>query len=71
MHAQKYTETPRLGIKIFLFYTNSRKNWCRLKSCGKQEGDIDGAVQYWMKAKAKNVESETIDKKIAERKMYD
>ncbi|HYV91721.1 MAG TPA: tetratricopeptide repeat protein [Chitinophagales bacterium] len=34
-------------------------------------GDVDGAVQYWMKAKVKNVESETIDKKIAERKLYE
>jgi Tfp pilus assembly protein PilF len=33
--------------------------------------DIDGAVQYWMKAKTKNVESDTIDKKIAERKLYE
>ena len=33
--------------------------------------DVDGAVQYWMKAKAKNVESETIDKKIAGRKLYE
>ncbi|MBX7109495.1 MAG: tetratricopeptide repeat protein [Chitinophagales bacterium] len=34
-------------------------------------GDVDGAVQYWMKAKEKHVESETIDRKIAGRKMYD
>lgn len=33
--------------------------------------DVDGAVQYWMKAKARNVESETIDKKIAGRKLYE
>ncbi|MFI5135759.1 MAG: tetratricopeptide repeat protein, partial [Chitinophagales bacterium] len=34
-------------------------------------GDVDGAVQYWTKAKAHNVESDTIDKKIAERKLYE
>ena len=34
-------------------------------------GDINGAVQYWMKAKEKNVDSHTIDKKIAERKLYE
>ena len=33
--------------------------------------DVNGAVQYWMKAKEKNVESETIDKKIAGRKLYE
>jgi tetratricopeptide (TPR) repeat protein len=34
-------------------------------------GDVNGAVQYWMKAKEKNVDSHTIDKKIAERKLYE
>ncbi|MBA2407019.1 MAG: tetratricopeptide repeat protein [Chitinophagales bacterium] len=34
-------------------------------------GDVNGAVQYWMRAKEKNVESLTIEKKIAERKLYD
>ncbi|MBA2421813.1 MAG: tetratricopeptide repeat protein, partial [Chitinophagales bacterium] len=34
-------------------------------------GDVNGAVQYWMRAKEKNVESPTIEKKIAERKLYD
>jgi tetratricopeptide (TPR) repeat protein len=33
--------------------------------------DVDGAVKYWMLAKAKKVESDTIDKKIAERKLYE
>lgn len=33
--------------------------------------DVDGAVEYWMKAKAKNVESDLIDKKIAQRKWYE
>ncbi len=34
-------------------------------------GDVDGAVQYWMQAKDKQVESDTIDRKIAGRKLYD
>ncbi|MEP7127246.1 MAG: tetratricopeptide repeat protein [Chitinophagales bacterium] len=34
-------------------------------------GDVNGAVQYWMKAKEKNVDSDSIDKKIAGRKLYD
>lgn len=34
-------------------------------------GDVNGAVQYWMRAKEKNVESDTIDKKIAGKKLYD
>ncbi len=34
-------------------------------------GDVNEAVQYWMRAKEKNVESLTIEKKIAERKLYD
>jgi tetratricopeptide (TPR) repeat protein len=33
--------------------------------------DVDGAVQYWMKAKEKNVDSDNIDKKIAGRKLYE
>jgi tetratricopeptide (TPR) repeat protein len=33
--------------------------------------DVDGAVQYWMQAKAKKVDSDTIDKKIAERKLFE
>lgn len=34
-------------------------------------GDANGAVEYWMKAKEQQVESDTIDKKIAGRKLYD
>ena len=34
-------------------------------------GDVDGAVEYWLKAKDRNVESETIDRKIAGRKFYE
>ncbi len=36
-----------------------------------QLGDVPGAVQYWQKAKDNKVESETIDKKIADRKLYE
>lgn len=34
-------------------------------------GDTNGAVEYWMKAKELHVESDAIDKKIADRKFYD
>lgn len=34
-------------------------------------GDTNGAVEYWMKAKEQNVDSDTIDKKIAGKKLYD
>ncbi len=36
-----------------------------------QLGDVTGAVEYWQKAKDNNVESETIDKKIADKKLYE
>jgi len=34
-------------------------------------GDVDGAVQYWTQARAHNVDSLTIDKKIADRRLYE
>jgi tetratricopeptide (TPR) repeat protein len=36
-----------------------------------QLGDVNGAVEAWTKAKALNVDSETIDKKIADRRLYE
>lgn len=34
-------------------------------------GDVDGAVRQWEKARGLNANSETLDKKIANRKIYD
>ncbi|MBA3647681.1 MAG: tetratricopeptide repeat protein [Chitinophagales bacterium] len=34
-------------------------------------GETNGAVQYWLKAKDKHVDSDTIDKKIAEQKLFE
>lgn len=34
-------------------------------------GDVDGAVDFWMRAKALNVDSINIDKKIADRRLYE
>jgi tetratricopeptide (TPR) repeat protein len=34
-------------------------------------GDVDGAVQQWQKARGMNANSETLNKKIANRKMYE
>src|SRR5690606_9719425 len=34
-------------------------------------GDVDGAVRQWEKARGLNANSETLDKKIANRKMYE
>lgn len=36
-----------------------------------QTGDIDGAVNYWVKAQAKGGRSSLLDKKIADRKWYE
>lgn len=36
-----------------------------------QMGDVTGAVEYWQKAKDNNVESENINKKIADKKLYE
>jgi tetratricopeptide (TPR) repeat protein len=36
-----------------------------------QFGDVNGAVEAWTKAKALNVDSETIEKKIADRRLYE
>ena len=66
---------------------NEAKEWIEkaLKNGGDSDGsvlehagdiffkldDVNGAVQYWMQAKSKNVTSATIDKKIADRKLYE
>ena len=34
-------------------------------------GDVNGAVQQWQKARGMNANSETLNKKIANRKMYE
>ena len=34
-------------------------------------GDVDGAVQQWQKARGMNANSETLNKKIANRKIYE
>lgn len=33
--------------------------------------DVDKAIEYWKKAKEKGIDSETIDKKIRDRKLYE
>lgn len=36
-----------------------------------QLGDVNGAVEYWKKAKDNKVDSENIDRKIADKKLYE